>query len=381
MRLLVFLFDGTPEVIASGEIHMARTPQSQWKEQLMRMKSGGLDMVAVYFFWIHHEEIENEYEFGGRRNVSLFLTTANEVGLKVLARIGPWCHGEVRNGGHPDWVLERAQKDGFALRNNNTDYMSYVKRWYTNLAKEMESHFFKDGGPIVAVQVDNETSDWKYLLALRSLALDVGIEPTFYTKTGWPPPEPNLPKDFPMLQFQGAYPDQFWNNEMKPTPSSGSYSFAPRNQVQSAFPSLDVEIGGGMATAYNHRVRMYSEDMPSLHITLLGNGVNCLGYYMYHGGTNPHSIVNVSDCPETTLQESSFQPAGAQNPMNSMSYDFFAPLSEFGVPRAHYHQMRRLHLFLRDFGVRISPMHHIEVRVVQHYDGVCDRTTVQDFCL
>ena len=115
------------------------------------------------FFWIHHEEIENEFEFGGRRNVP-FLTTANEVGLKVLARIGPWCHGEVRNVGHPDWILERAQKDGFALRNNNTDYMSYVKRWYTNLAKEMESHFFKDGGPIVAVQVDNETSDWKYLL-------------------------------------------------------------------------------------------------------------------------------------------------------------------------------------------------------------------------
>ena len=345
-----FLVNGAPKVFVSGEIHMARTPQSQWKEQLMRMKSGGLDMVAVYFFWIHHEEIENEFEFGGRRNVSLFLNTAKEVGLKVLARIGPWCHGEVRNGGHPDWLIERAQRDGFALRNNNTVYMSYVKRWYTALAREMKSLFFKDGGPIVAVQVDNETSDWKYLLALRTLALDVGIDPTFYTKTGWPQPNPGFPEDYPMLQFRGAYPDQFWTNKMQPTPNSGSYQFAPSNQLQSAFPLLDVEIGGGMSTAYNHRVRMYSEDMPSLHTVLLANGVNCLGYYMYHGGTNPHSLKNHSDCPESTLQESSFQLAGAQNPMNSVSYDFFAPLSEFGVPRTHYHQMRRLHLFLRNFG-------------------------------
>jgi hypothetical protein len=79
------------------------------------------------------------------------------------------------------------------------------------------------------------------------------------------------------------------------------------------------------------------------------NGVNCLGYYMYHGGNNPHSVSG-DDSPETTSQESSFQPAGSANPMNSESYDFFAPLGEFGQPRPHYHMMRRFHLFLRDFG-------------------------------
>ena len=73
---------------------------------------------------------------------------------------------------------------------------------------------------------------------------------------------------------------------------------------------------------------------------------------MYHGGNNPHSTLHTNDldAPNTTLQESSFQPAGAANPMPSESYDFFAPLGEFGQPRKHYHMMRRLHLMLESWG-------------------------------
>ena len=98
-----------------------------------------------------------------------------------------------------------------------------------------------------------------------------------------------------------------------------------------------------MAADYNHRVHLSSADMPSMHICDVANGFNMMGYYMYHGGNNPHSTMwtNDRDAPNTTLQESSFQPAGAPNPMPSESYDFFAPLGEFGQPRVHYHQMRR----------------------------------------
>merc|ERR1719408_243545 len=109
-----------------------------------------------------------------------------------------------------------------------------------------------------------------------------------------------------------------------------------------------------MASAYNHRPYMQPEDMPASHMVFLANGVNGLGYYMYHGGNNPHSAFG--DDPEAGLQESSFQPAGAQNPMPSLSYDFFAPLGEFGQPRRHYHLMRRMHLFLNNFGHLLAPM-------------------------
>ena len=134
--------------------------------------------------------------------------------------------------------------------------MGYVSKFYFKLAQEMKGFFWKDGGPIVLVQVDNETSDWKYLLALINLAKTVGMDPVFFTKTGWPAPNPGYPSNYPALPFEGAYPDQFWNNQMNATPSSGSYQFSPSNEAQSNYPSLDVEIGGGMSTSYNHRVRM-----------------------------------------------------------------------------------------------------------------------------
>lgn len=140
-----------------------------------------------------------------------------------------------------------------------------------------------------------------------------------------------------------------------------------------------------MAAAYNHRTHMFSEDMPSMHLVDVADSFNGLGYYMYHGqftlsptrrlcalahlpntehllavvgsgGNNPHSTVwtHDRDAPNTTLQESSFQPAGAQNPMPSESYDFFAPLGEFGQPRRHYHQMRRLHNMIQGWGTLLA---------------------------
>lgn len=111
-----------------------------------------------------------------------------------------------------------------------------------------------------------------------------------------------------------------------------------------------------MAASYSHRTHLESPDMPAMHLCDVGAGVNALGYYMYHGGNNPHSTVHLHDLddPATTLQESSFQPAGAANPMPSITYDFFAPLGEMGQPRSHYHSMRRMHTFLQSFGPRVA---------------------------
>lgn len=333
------------------------------------MRAGGLDSIAVYVFWIHHEEARGTFDFSGRRNVSHFVRQAHELGLRVLLRIGPWCHGEVRNGGHPDWVLQ--PRTCGAPRSSDPAYLECVRGWYTALAAQLEGMYWSDGGPIVAVQVDNETSDWQYLLALKALALSVGIRPAYFVKTGWPAPKPDYPPDFPMLPLFGGYADQFWTDQMSPSPSDESYLFnhgplsmrAPEAATSAlgwvlplGYPFLDVEIGGGMAAAYNHRVHMEAADMASMHLCDVGGGVNELGFYMYHGGVNPRSLVHTADrdAPDTTLQESSFQPAGAQNPMPSASYDFFAPLGEAGQPRPHYHMMRRLHLFVRRWSALLA---------------------------
>jgi hypothetical protein len=252
----------------SGEVHLARLPAAEWREQLMRMKGGGLDMIAVYVFWIHHEEARGTFNFTGRRDIRRFVTTAKEVGLKVMMRIGPWDHGECRNGGHPDWVLTQCGK----VRTTDPKYLSCVEGWYSALAGELKGLYHKDGGPILMAQVDNETPNWRFLLALKMLAQKHGIEPPFFTKTGWPSPSLGYPSDYPMLPFFGGYADQFWTNEMQPSVSSGSYTFGAHTSGIAGTPFLGVEIGGGMAAAYNHRVHMFSEDMPSMHTVDVANG-------------------------------------------------------------------------------------------------------------
>jgi hypothetical protein len=175
--------DGERWFPRAGEIHLARVPASEWREQLLRMKAGGLDMVAVYVFWIHHEELEGKWTFGGRRAIGRFAELVKEIGgMKMMLRAGPWCHGEARNGGHPDWLLAKAKQDKFALRSDNPHYMGYVQTWYAQLAKQVQGLFWNGGGPIIAVQLDNETSDWRYLLALKAVALAVGMQPPAFAK-------------------------------------------------------------------------------------------------------------------------------------------------------------------------------------------------------
>eukprot|EP01065_Artemidia_motanka_P007610 TRINITY_DN137_c2_g1_i1.p1 TRINITY_DN137_c2_g1~~TRINITY_DN137_c2_g1_i1.p1 ORF type:complete len:915 (+),score=325.46 TRINITY_DN137_c2_g1_i1:66-2747(+) len=348
-----FLIDGKRWFPTSGEIHFARVPASRWKEELMKMRGGGLDMVNVYIFWIHHEEVEGVYNWTGRRDLRKFLSIAKDLGLRVHLRIGPWDHGECRNGGHPDWLVQKSKRDFFRLRNNNTKYMSYAAGWYAEVSKMLNGTYFSDGGPVVAAQLDNESPDLTYLLQLRTVAHAAGILPPVYTKTASPPPSSPYPSGYPLLPFVGGYPDRFWTNDMHSDPSTYAYAFGKPSSKR-VYPYFSIELGAGMAVAYNHRVHMQAEDMPSLHLVDIANGINLMGYYMYHGGNNPHSVHG--DAPEDTLQESSFQPAGAANPMPSLSYDFFAPLGEFGQPRRHYHQMRRLHLLVRDYGAEIAPM-------------------------
>jgi beta-galactosidase GanA len=79
-----------------GEFHFARYPENEWREELLKMKAGGVDIVSTYVFWIHHEEIEEQFDWSGSRNLRRFIQTCQEAGLKAFVRCGPWDHGEVR---------------------------------------------------------------------------------------------------------------------------------------------------------------------------------------------------------------------------------------------------------------------------------------------
>ena len=358
------LFDGQPLFPVMGEIHYARVPPAEWREELLKMKAGGVDIVATYVFWIHHEEIEGQWDWSGQRDLKKFLQTCHDVGLKVVVRCGPWCHGEVRNGGFPDWVA--AHKD-WKLRSTDTNFLAAVKILYAQIAEQMRGELWKDGGPVIGIQVDNEFGGSpNYLMALKKLAIEAGLDVPLYIKTGWPAMKTPVPLG-ELLPLFGAYPDGFWTRNLKPMDGSDWENFTFKTVRTDAgvgndtlkveksgdtagtekYPHLTCEVGGGMPASYHRRINYDPRDVEAVVLTQLGGGSSLLGYYMYHGGQNPEGKLS-------TLQES--QATGYPNDLPVKSYDFNAPLGEFGQINPQYYWLRRLHLFLHDFGAPLAQM-------------------------
>ncbi len=358
------LFDGQPVFPVMGEFHYSRYPQSEWHDELLKMKAGGVDIVATYVFWIHHEEIEGQWDWSGQRDLKKFVQTCGELGLKVIVRCGPWCHGEVRNGGFPDWV--QAHKD-WKLRSTDTNFLAAVKILYDQIAEQLHGELWKDGGPVIGIQVDNEFGGSpNYLMALKQLAIEAGLDVPLYIKTGWPAMKTPVPLG-ELLPLFGAYPDGFWTRSLKPMDGNDweNYTFkltrtdtgvgndtlkVEKNGDTAGtekYPHLTCEIGGGMPASYHRRINYDERDVEAVVLTQLGSGSSLLGYYMYHGGQNPEGKLS-------TLQES--QATGYANDLPVKSYDFNAPIGEFSQINPQYYWLRRLHLFLHDFGAPLAQM-------------------------
>src|SRR3974390_410653 len=146
--------DGKPWLPVVGEFHYTRYPESRWEEEILKMKAAGVDVVATYVFWIHHEEIEGQFDWQGRRDLRRFIELCAKHGMLVEPRIGPWDHGEVRNGGFPDWLL----KKGRPTRVNDPVYLGYVRAWYGEVARQLKGLLWKDGGPVIGIQLEKEYS-------------------------------------------------------------------------------------------------------------------------------------------------------------------------------------------------------------------------------
>lgn len=357
------LIDGRRVVPVMGEIHYSRVPVAEWETELLKMKQGGVTLIATYVFWNHIEEREGVFDWSGQRNLRLFLELCRKLNLPVVLRLGPFCHGEVRCGGIPDWVFAK----GCKTRDDNPEFMRLASALYRQIYSQLQGLQWKDGGPVIAVQFDNEHRNGRYLMALKRMALSIGFSLPFYTRTGWP--ALNRPVPFgEMLPLYGDYADGFWERSLSET--AGNYykafnfrSFRSSTAIASeqlgpqqeklskgdeSYPYFTCELGGGMMTAYHRRPYIYPDDAYSMALVKLGSGSNLLGYYMYHGGTNPEGY--------GPLNESQRTPATNYNDLPVKTYDFQAPLGEFGQTLPHYYQLRKLHLFMHDWGETLAPM-------------------------
>ena len=356
------VLDGKPWLPVMGELHYTRVPESDWEPEILKMKAAGINIISTYVFWIHHEEIEGHFDWSGRRDLRHFVELCAKHGMYVWLRPGPWAHGEARNGGFPDWLARLPN-----LRTNDPVYLAHVTTLFTQIGLQLHGLFFKDGGPIIGAQLENEYGlhgpgrGSEHILKLKQLAIAAGIDPPLFSVTGWPS------LDFPpqeVIPVSGGYPDGFWYGSQTALPPSITYLFNFNRELGdmgATVPSEDptgkvnlkhdpyfgAEEAGGMATAYHRRPVLSADDIAALTLTGIGSGINLYGYYMFHGGENPHGKLS-------TLQES--VATGYPNDLPEYDYDFQAPLGAFGQARESYRKTRLIHLFLNAYGSDLATM-------------------------
>lgn len=361
--------NGRPILPVMGEFHFSRYPETEWKSALHNMKQGGVEIVATYVFWIHHEEAQGEWDFSGRRNLHDFLTCCQETHLKVWLRIGPWAHGECRNGGFPDWLVEKEKKGELCTRTNDPVYLALVDKFFTKIGEQAAGFMDKDGGPVIGIQIENEyghaggPSDREegmaHMRKLKQIAEEKGMVTPYYSATGWG--GAYVPEGF--LSVLGGYVDAPWAGHTHEMSASENFLFQPFHddaniasdfsERQSSFtfdtdkvPYLTAELGGGLQVTAHRRPFPYPDDIEAQTICMLGAGANLIGYYMYHGGVNP-------DGKYTTLQES--KATGYANDLPVKSYDFQTCLRENGLPAESYFRLRKHHIFIKNVENLLAP--------------------------
>lgn len=377
--------DGKPVIPVMGEFHYSRYPSEQWEEEILKMKAGGVNVLPTYIFWSLHEEKEGVFNWSGNFNVRKFFELCKKHGMNTIVRIGPFGHGEIRNGGLPDWLFAKPLE----VRSNDANYLFYVKRLYGEIAKQLDGLYYKDGGTIIGTQIENEhqhsaapwgiiypgepmdmttatydssitmigvsTQDKKittaelgdlHMKTLKTMAEEVGIITPIYTATGWGNAAVIGNEAIPVT---AAYTYPFWANpEMSPFCMFKNIQihpdYAPVRYETDKFPSFCAEMGAGIQMIYKRRPIVTAKAAEALMVRTLGSGANGIGYYMYHGGSTPKMIGGVGSFND--------EPMG----MPKVSYDFQAPLGEFGLEHDSYRTLRLLHSFLNDFADRLAPM-------------------------
>lgn len=369
--------EGQPWIPVSGELHYSRVPRDRWDERLRFMRSGGVTVVSTYVPWIHHVPRRGAPTFDGNLDVAAFVDLCRATGMEVVLRIGPWVHGEMRNGGFPDWV----QQAPVAHRRDDPAYLRLVREWFGQLGAALGGRCTPAN--VLAIQLENELYDQPgHLLTLKRLAREAGMSAPLWTATAWGgaelPPEEVMP-------VYGGYGDGFWVDADAPwhpsfrehfffshtwdDPGIGADLRADGGGVPvgapDLFPPATCELGGGMATAYHRRPRPCALDVATVAHCKIGNGSAWQGYYMYAGGTNPAG--------EHGTQES--HRTGYPNDMPTLGYDFHAPIGEAGALAPIHAHLRRQHAFLAAFGSRLArmPSSLPEVRP----EGVDDTTTLR----
>lgn len=346
-----------PQLPVMGEIHYNRMDHRYWRDALLKMKASGINIVATYCIWSLHEEFEGELSWEGHLNLRRFIELCKELDMKVHLRFGPYCNAEIKNGGLPDWIVNNKN---LVTRSNDPLYLEYTRRWYQAVYDQVKGLLWKDGGPVMALQLENEYVRpgmiVSHLLNLKKMAVEIGFDVPLYSMTHW------MDSEYPkgeIVPYAGFYIEAPWTASGKDEIPTSNFEFFTYNRLSDNIgtdiikiegdveslsgenndsPFFTCEIGVG-TTAFYQRRAIVPEEMAGENINLrLGCGANMMGYYMYTGGTNPVGKI------------STYQSSGPR-----ISYDYQAPIREFGTLGTVMQETKKYNYFMNDFGTALAP--------------------------
>ncbi|MCL2572387.1 MAG: beta-galactosidase [Defluviitaleaceae bacterium] len=299
-------FYGKDIPILSGAIHYFRVHPDYWKDRLMKLRACGFNTVETYVPWNFHEPKEGQFNFDGFGDLPRFIEVAAEVGLKVIIRPGPYICAEWEFGGFPGWLN---QDRNMRLRCAWPPYLEKVHNWFNVLIPKITPYLCTKGGPVIAVQIENEYgsygSDKEYLTYIENLLIQLGVDCLLFTSDG---------PDIDMLS--GGTLPHIWK-----TANFGSRpeeSFANLREFQPEGPDMCCEFWCGW---FDHWGEMHhtrdAADVADVLERMVKNG-GSVNMYMFHGGTN-FGFWNGANKD----QNGQYQPT-------TTSYDYHALLSEAG---------------------------------------------------
>ncbi|WP_028389771.1 glycoside hydrolase family 35 protein [Bacillus cihuensis] len=269
-----FLMDGKEILLLSGAMHYFRTVPEYWEDRLIKLRECGFNTVETYVAWNLHEPEEGKFVFEGIADIERFIKTAEKVGLHVIVRPGPYICAEWEFGGFPYWLMT---VPNIKLRCYNEPYLEKVGAYFDELFKRLQPLLRSNGGPIIAIQVENEYgsfgNDQKYLQHMQDeIKKRIGDE-LIFTSDG---------PDHSMLNG-GMIEDVL---ETVNFGSRAESAFEQLKLYQPKAPLMCMEFWHGWFDHWGeeHHTRSSDNVVEALEEILQQNG--SVNFYMAHGGTN-----------------------------------------------------------------------------------------------
>lgn len=270
-----FYINGEKIIILSGAIHYFRVVPEYWRDRLIKLKNAGFNTVETYVPWNLHEPREGEFNFEGLANFEKFLEICKELDLYVIFRATPYICAEWDFGGLPYWLLK---DKNIKLRCNDPLFLGKVRSYFEELLPRVIPFLGKNGGPIIAMQVENEYgsygNDTDYLRAIKAMMIELGMDTYWFTSDG--------PTDY--MLGGGTIPDGTLKTINYGSRTDESFELLKKHQQDRPEMVMEYWIGWFDHWGNDHIVRDCDSVIEEFEV-MLNRGAS-VNYYMFHGGTN-----------------------------------------------------------------------------------------------